>query len=118
MHPDDAAIRGLSPDDPVRIFNDLGEVHCPVALTPDIRRGTVSLARPAQDTYNGWTSNALVPDTLTDSAAAPASTMRGWKSRCWDGIDEIGNRKSEIGNRRSESGDRNRRSNRRFGVKI
>ena len=45
MHPDDAAIRGLSPDDPVRIFNDLGEVHCPVALTPDIRRGTVSLAK-------------------------------------------------------------------------
>jgi anaerobic selenocysteine-containing dehydrogenase len=68
MHPDDAAIRGLSPDDPVRIFNDLGEVHCPVALTPDIRRGTVSLAKGLwrKSTYNGSTSNALVPDTLTD----------------------------------------------------
>ena len=31
MHPSDAAERGLSTDDPVRIFNNLGEVHCPVA---------------------------------------------------------------------------------------
>src|SRR5687768_9670847 len=32
MHPADAQARGLSQDDPVRVFNDLGEVHCPVAL--------------------------------------------------------------------------------------
>ena len=68
MHPDDAAVRGLSQDDPVRVFNDLGEVHCPVALTADVRRGTVSLAKGLwrKSTYNGSTSNALVPDTLTD----------------------------------------------------
>jgi anaerobic selenocysteine-containing dehydrogenase len=68
MHPDDAKVRGLSQDDPVRVFNDLGEVQCPVALTPDVRRGTVSLAKGLwrRSTYNGSTTNALVPDTLTD----------------------------------------------------
>jgi len=68
MHPSDAAERGLSQDDPVRVFNDLGEVQCPVALTRDIRPGTVSLSKGLwrKSTYNGSTSNALVPNTLTD----------------------------------------------------
>ena len=68
MHPSDAAERGLSQGDPVRVFNDLGEVQCPVALTPDVRPGTVSLTKGLwrRSTYNGSTSNALVPDTLTD----------------------------------------------------
>ena len=68
MHPDDAKVRGLAAGDPVRVFNDLGEVQCPVALTPDMRRGTVSLAKGLwrRSTYNGSTTNALVPDTLTD----------------------------------------------------
>ena len=68
MHPSDASARGLAADDPVRVFNDLGEVQCPVALNPDIRPGTVSLAKGLwrKSTYNGSTSNALVPDTLTD----------------------------------------------------
>ena len=68
MHPADARARGLATDDPVRVFNELGEVHCPVALNPDIRPGTVSLPKGLwrRSTYNGSTSNALVPDTLTD----------------------------------------------------
>jgi anaerobic selenocysteine-containing dehydrogenase len=68
MHPADAQARGLATDDPVRVFNDRGEVQCPVALNPDIRRGTVSLPKGLwrKSTYNGSTSNALVPDTLTD----------------------------------------------------
>ncbi len=68
MHPDDAAARGLAHEDPVRVFNDLGEVQCPVAITPDVRPGTVSLSKGLwrKSTYNGSTSNALVPDTLTD----------------------------------------------------
>jgi anaerobic selenocysteine-containing dehydrogenase len=71
MHPSDAAARGLSTDDPVRVFNDLGEVQCPVALNKDIRPGTVSLPKGIwrKSTYNGSTSNALVPDTLTDLGA-------------------------------------------------
>jgi anaerobic selenocysteine-containing dehydrogenase len=68
MNPEDAEVRGLSTDDPVRVFNALGEVHCPVALNKDIRRGTVTLPKGLwrKSTYNGLTSNALVPDTLTD----------------------------------------------------
>jgi anaerobic selenocysteine-containing dehydrogenase len=71
MHPSDAADRGLSTDDPVRIFNDLGEVHCPVAVTPNVRPGTVSLSKGLwrKSTFNGSTSNALSPDTLTDLGA-------------------------------------------------
>jgi anaerobic selenocysteine-containing dehydrogenase len=68
MHPGDAAQRHLAQGDPVRIFNGHGEVHCPVALNPDIKPGTVSLAKGLwrRSTYNGSTSNALVPDSLTD----------------------------------------------------
>jgi anaerobic selenocysteine-containing dehydrogenase len=68
MHPDDAGARGLATDDPVRVFNDLGEVHCPIALNKDIRPGTVALPKGLwrRSTYNGSTSNALVPDSLTD----------------------------------------------------
>jgi anaerobic selenocysteine-containing dehydrogenase len=68
MHPSDARVRGLATDDPVRVFNDRGEVQCPVAVNPDIRPGTVSLPKGLwrKSTYNGFTSNALVPDSLTD----------------------------------------------------
>jgi anaerobic selenocysteine-containing dehydrogenase len=71
MHPSDAAERGLSTDDPVRIFNDLGEVHCPVAVTANVRPGTVSLSKGLwrRSTFNSSTSNALSPDTLTDLGA-------------------------------------------------
>ena len=68
MHPDDAKARGLATDDPVRVFNALGEVQCPVALNPEIRRGTVSMPKGLwrKSTYNGSTTNALCPDSLTD----------------------------------------------------
>jgi anaerobic selenocysteine-containing dehydrogenase len=68
MHPVDAEARGLSRDDPVRVFNERGEVHVPVALNADVKPGTVSLPKGLwrKSTYNGSTSNALVPDTLTD----------------------------------------------------
>ena len=68
MNPVDAAARGLATEDPIRVFNELGEVHCQVALNKDIRPGTVTLAKGLwrKSTYNGMTSNALCPDTLTD----------------------------------------------------
>ena len=68
MHPDDALARGLESDDTVRVFNDLGEVHCPVALNKDLRPGTVAIPKGLwrKSTFNGSTSNALVPDSLTD----------------------------------------------------
>jgi len=68
MHPADAADRGLADGDLVRIFNQLGEVHCPLQVLPTIRRGTVSLPKGLwrRSTRNGVTGTALVPDALTD----------------------------------------------------
>jgi anaerobic selenocysteine-containing dehydrogenase len=70
MHPDDARARGLADGDLVRIFNDLGEVHCPLQVAPAIRPGTVSLPKGLwrRSTRNGTTGTALVPDALTDIA--------------------------------------------------
>ncbi len=68
IHPDDAATRGIVQSDPVRVFNTLGELHCPANLTADIRPGTVAFSKGVwrRNTYNGFTSNALVPDSLSD----------------------------------------------------
>jgi anaerobic selenocysteine-containing dehydrogenase len=70
MHPDDAHGRHIADGDPIRVFNDLGEVHCHASVTPEVRSGTVSLPKGlwARSTINGATANALVPDTLTDIA--------------------------------------------------
>ena len=68
MHPDDAAARGLTEGDAIRMFNALGEVRCNVTVGAWIRPGTVSLPKGLwrRHTANGYTANALVPDTLTD----------------------------------------------------
>ena len=70
MHPGDAIARVIADGDPVRIFNELGEVHCEAAVTGDVREGTVSLPKGlwAKSTFNGATATALVPDSLTDIA--------------------------------------------------
>jgi anaerobic selenocysteine-containing dehydrogenase len=68
MHPDDAGDRGLKDGDRVHVFNGLGEVRCPLQIGASIRPGTVSLPKGLwrRHTANGYTANALVPDTLTD----------------------------------------------------
>jgi anaerobic selenocysteine-containing dehydrogenase len=68
MHPDDAAARGLSDNDLVRVFNELGEVQCTLRVLQTVRPGTVSLPKGLwrRSTRNGLTGTALVPDTLTD----------------------------------------------------
>jgi anaerobic selenocysteine-containing dehydrogenase len=68
MHPTDADARGLADGDLVRIFNDLGEVQCPVNVTPMVPAGVVSLPKGLwrRSTRNNATGTALVPDTLTD----------------------------------------------------
>ena len=52
----------------MRVFNDLGEVHCQVEVTDDIARRPVASPRACggSSTFNGSTANALVPATLTD----------------------------------------------------
>jgi anaerobic selenocysteine-containing dehydrogenase len=68
MHPDDADARGIDEGHQVRVFNGLGELRVTVHVTPLMRRGTVSLPKGLwrRNFANGLTSNALVPDTLTD----------------------------------------------------
>jgi anaerobic selenocysteine-containing dehydrogenase len=68
MHPNDAQARGLADRDMVRVFNELGEVHCPLQVLSTIRPGTVSLPKGLwrRSTRNGVTATALAPDTLTD----------------------------------------------------
>lgn len=68
MHPTDAAARAIADGDTIRVFNDLGEVHCHANLTAEMRPGIVSLPKGlwSKSTLNGQTGTALVPDTLTD----------------------------------------------------
>lgn len=71
IHPQDAAARGISEEDRVVVSNHLGEVRCGVRISEDTSAGTVVLAKGlwSHNTLNGRTSNALVPDTLTDLGA-------------------------------------------------
>ena len=68
MHPADADARGLKNDDPIRVFNDLGEVQCAVKIEATVREGIVSLPKGLwrKSTWNQLTSNALVSDASTD----------------------------------------------------
>ncbi len=68
IHPDDAAEREISDGEVVRMFNDLGEVRLPVRTSPLMGRGTVSMPKGVwrRNVANGFTSNALVSDSLTD----------------------------------------------------
>lgn len=68
MHPDDADARELENHEVVRMFNDQGEVRLPVQITPLVRRGTVSMPKGVwrRHVTNGFTSNVLAPDSLTD----------------------------------------------------
>ena len=68
MHPTDARTRGLGHGDVVRVFNARGEMRVPLALDEDLRPGVVCFAKGmwARHTLDGNTSNALVPDDLTD----------------------------------------------------
>jgi anaerobic selenocysteine-containing dehydrogenase len=68
MNPADAAARGLTEGDAIRIFNALGEIRSTVTLGTWIRPGTVALPKGLwrRHTANGLTTNALVSDALTD----------------------------------------------------
>lgn len=68
INPADAVPRAITDGDQVRIFNDLGEVHCEASVTPEVRPGVLSLPKGlwTKSTLNGQTSNALVPDALAD----------------------------------------------------
>jgi len=68
MNPDDADARGIEDGDAIVIFNAQGEVHVNARVSPLIKRGTVAMPKGVwrRNTANGFTSNALTPDTLAD----------------------------------------------------
>ena len=68
MNPDDADARGIEDGDAIVIFNAQGEVRVNARVSPLIKRGTVAMPKGVwrRNTANGFTSNALTPDTLAD----------------------------------------------------
>ena len=64
----DAAARGISDGDPIRIWNTWGEVHCTANIDPDQREGVCVLPKGLwrKHTTNGYTSNALIPPHVAD----------------------------------------------------
>lgn len=68
MNPTDASERKLDDGAVVRVFNELGEVRCLLAVDPGIRAGVVEIPKGiwSHNTMSGTSSNALSPDTLTD----------------------------------------------------
>ncbi|HLL23390.1 MAG TPA: molybdopterin dinucleotide binding domain-containing protein, partial [Kofleriaceae bacterium] len=63
LAPADATARGIAEGDRVRVWNALGEVHCTVRISPDVRAGVCVLPKGLwrKHTANGSTANALVP---------------------------------------------------------
>jgi anaerobic selenocysteine-containing dehydrogenase len=61
LHPIDAAARGITDGDAVRVFNDLGEVHCRVWVNDRVRPGVCALPKGAwrYASQNRQTSTAL-----------------------------------------------------------
>ena len=68
MHPLDATARGLSHDDPVRVFNDLGEVQCRWRSTRTSGRARCRSRRAcgARAPTTARRPMRWCPDTLTD----------------------------------------------------
>jgi anaerobic selenocysteine-containing dehydrogenase len=68
MNPDDADARGIEEGDAIRVFNTLGEMRVTARVSPLIKAGTVAFPKGVwrRNTANGFTSNALTPDTLAD----------------------------------------------------
>jgi anaerobic selenocysteine-containing dehydrogenase len=68
MHPEDARARGLAAGATVKIWNDLGEIHLPLAITEDVRRGVVCTLKGTwfRTSDNGQTVSALCPGHHAD----------------------------------------------------
>ena len=68
MNPDDASARGIEDGDAIRVWNALGEMRINARLSELVKSGMVTMPKGVwrRSTANGFTSNALTPDTLTD----------------------------------------------------
>jgi anaerobic selenocysteine-containing dehydrogenase len=70
MHPEDAAQRGLTQGQRVRVWNDSGEVFLPLHITTVVRPGVVCSEKGAwlRTSSNGQTVSALAPTHKADLA--------------------------------------------------
>ncbi len=68
LAPADAAARAIADGAVVRIWNDLGEVVCLARISAHVRPGVAVLPKGLWrfHTRNGASSNALIPETLSD----------------------------------------------------
>ena len=68
INPDDAEPRGIKEGDAIRVFNALGEMRVNARISPLVTRGIVAMPKGVwrRNTSNGYTTNALVPDSLSD----------------------------------------------------
>jgi len=68
MNPEDAQARGITEGDAIRVWNALGEMRINARVSPLIKRGIVAVPKGVwrRNTKNGYTSNAMVPDSLAD----------------------------------------------------
>lgn len=72
IHPEDAAVRGISDREPVCAFNDLGEVAFTANVTPMVARGAVAAAGifNTRQSANGKLVNTLHHERLSDIGEA------------------------------------------------
>lgn len=70
LNPADAAARGISDNDEVRIFNELGEVRCRARISDWMRDGVCGLPKGAwrKSSRNGQTATALCPQHVNEVA--------------------------------------------------
>ena len=70
----DARLRGISTGDPVRVWNERGEVRCVAKVSADVRDGVCVLPKGLwrKHSRNGYTANALVPQAYADLAGQAA----------------------------------------------
>jgi anaerobic selenocysteine-containing dehydrogenase len=70
MNPVDAAARGLTDGQAVRVWNELGQVFLPLQITANVRPGVVSSDKGAwlRTSPNGQTVSALAPTHKADLA--------------------------------------------------
>ncbi|MFN7918690.1 MAG: molybdopterin dinucleotide binding domain-containing protein [Bryobacteraceae bacterium] len=73
LHRDDAAARGISSGDMVRMFNDRGSLRLTAHVDGLVRQGVVSApsSRWSKLSPDKRNVNALVPDRLTDAGGGP-----------------------------------------------
>ena len=68
MNTADADARGIEDGDAIRVWNALGEMRITARVSELVKRGIVTMPKGVwrRSTKNGFTSNALTPDSLAD----------------------------------------------------